>query len=99
MRQLAILTFVTLDGVMQAPRMPDEDRSGGFESGGWAVGCWDEVMEQVRREAMAAPYDFLFGRRTYDQFAASFRGSEASPEAQAMNRAISGCARRADASE
>ncbi|MDJ0785767.1 MAG: dihydrofolate reductase family protein [Myxococcota bacterium] len=70
MRDLAILTFQTLDGVMQAPRSPDEDRSGGFERGGWANPCWDEVMAQVRREAMAEPYDFLFGRKTYETFAA-----------------------------
>jgi hypothetical protein len=49
MRDLAILTFLTLDGVMQAPRLPDEDPSGGFSQGGWAVKCWDEVMEQQRR--------------------------------------------------
>lgn len=87
MRELAILTFLTLDGVMQAPKLPDEDRSGGFEHGGWAVGCWDEVMAQVRREAMAEPYDFLFGRTTYDRFAESFRDSGDSPEARAMNQA------------
>ena len=72
MRELAILTFLTADGVMQAPRMPDEDLSGGFEHGGWAVDCWDEVMEQVRREAMAVPYDLLLGRKTYDLFAGNF---------------------------
>lgn len=69
MRDLAILTFVTLDGVMQAPSMPDEDRSGGFEQGGWAAPYWDEVMGQVQKEAMAYPYDMLFGRKTYDLFA------------------------------
>ena len=70
MRELAILTFVTLDGVMQAPRGPDEDTSGGFAHAGWALSCWDEVMEQVKREAMAVPYDLLLGRKTYDIFAA-----------------------------
>ena len=70
MRELAILTFVTLDGVMQAPNMPEEDTSGGFEKGGWARNCWDDVMEQVQREAMASPYDMLFGRKTYELFAA-----------------------------
>ena len=62
MRELAILTFLTADGVMQAPRMPDEDTSGGFVHGGWAVECWDEVMDQVRREAMATPYDGFAAR-------------------------------------
>ena len=70
MRKLAILIFVTLDGVMQAPKMPEEDRSGGFERGGWADPYWDEVMAMVGKEAMAEPYDVLFGRKTYDSFAA-----------------------------
>jgi len=70
MRELALLTFVTLDGVMQSPKMPEEDRSGGFE-GGWAAPYWDPVMEMVGREAMAEPYDVLFGRKTYDLFAAN----------------------------
>lgn len=88
MRELAILTFVTLDGVMQAPRMPDEDPSGGFEHGGWAADCWDDVMEQVRREAMATRYDFLFGRKTYDMFAAHWpHVGDDDPEARRMNSA------------
>lgn len=70
MRELAILTFMTLDGVMQAPKSPDEDPSGGFTQGGWADPHWEPVMAHVRREAMAVPYDVLFGRRTYDVFAA-----------------------------
>ncbi|HUS53879.1 MAG TPA: dihydrofolate reductase family protein [Thermohalobaculum sp.] len=69
MRELAILTFQTPDGVMQSPTSPDEDPSGGFTNGGWAVNCWAEVMEQVMREAMADPYDLLLGRKTYELFA------------------------------
>ncbi len=72
MRDLAILTFVTLDGVMQAPGQPEEDVSGGFTQGGWAMPYWDEVMAQVGAEAMAAPYDLLLGRKTYEIFAAHF---------------------------
>ena len=86
MRDLAILTFLTLDGVMQAPRSPDEDPSGGFRHGGWAVNCWDEVMEQVRKEATAAPYDMLFGRKTYELFAAHWPNVD-SPDAKKMNNA------------
>ena len=71
-RDLAVLTFQTLDGVMQAPKMPEEDRSGGFEQGGWAEPHWDAVMEQVGREAMATPYDLLLGRKTYQSFAPFF---------------------------
>ena len=63
MRELAILTFLTLDGVMQAVRSAGEDTSGGFAQGGWAVNHWDEVMKQVAEEAMAVPYDLLLGRK------------------------------------
>lgn len=69
MRKLAILTFQTLDGVMQSPTSIEEDPSNGFAAGGWAVQCWDGVMEQVGREAMSDPYDLLLGRKTYDLFA------------------------------
>ena len=57
MRNLAILTFLTLDGVMEAPSGPEEDPSSGFIHGGWAANYWDDVMEQVRGEALAVPYD------------------------------------------
>ena len=76
MRNLAILIFQTIDGVMEAPREPGEDFSGGFTQGGWASDCWDEVMEQVGREAMAETYDLLLGRNTYDAFASGFANSE-----------------------
>ena len=57
---------------MQAPSAPEEDFSGGFTQGGWANECWDEVMEQVSREAMTDAYDLLLGRNTYNIFASSF---------------------------
>ena len=76
MRKLVILTFQTLDGVMQAPSDPKEDLSGGFTQGGWASECWGEVMEQVGREAMAEPYDLLLGRTTYESFASSFSNTD-----------------------
>lgn len=75
MRKLAILTFQTLDGVVQAPSVPEEDLSGGFTQGGWANECWDDVMEQVAREAMAVPYDLLLGRITYHILASGFAKS------------------------
>lgn len=88
MRKLAILTFQTLDGVMQAPSVPEEDVSGGFTQGGWAKEYWDEVMEQVDREAMAEPYDLLLGRITYELFASSFANSDISdPAAEKLNNA------------
>ena len=69
MRELAVLSFVTLDGVMQSPTSPEEDPAGGFSGGGWGAPYWGEVMPQVYAEAMTEPYDLLFGRRTYDVFA------------------------------
>ena len=72
MRELAILTFQSLDGVMQSPTSPQEDPSNGFTQGGWSMPYWTEVMEQVVEEAMAEPYDILLGRTTYDMFAASW---------------------------
>lgn len=88
MRKLALLTFVTLDGVMQAPSVPEEDSSGGFTHGGWARPCWDEVMEQVMRFAMAEPYDLLLGRTTYDLFASTFPSAPSdNPVANQLNNA------------
>lgn len=87
MRDLAILTFQTLDGVIQAPMDPEEDRSGGFGAGGWAAAYYADIMEQVRREAMAVPYDMLFGRNTYDTFAAHFSAAKEDPMADMMTAA------------
>lgn len=86
MRELAILTFLTLDGVMQSPSGPEEDPSGGFSQGGWARNCWDEVMAMVVREAMAVPYDLLLGRKTYETFAAHFPSAD-NPIAVQLNNA------------
>ncbi|GAA5444396.1 hypothetical protein Misp06_02582 [Microbulbifer sp. NBRC 101763] len=88
MRNLAILIFQTLDGVMQAPSIPEEDFSGGFSHGGWAKDYWDEVMEQVGKEAMAEPYDLLLGRNTYNLFASNFANVEpGNPAAEKLNQA------------
>ncbi len=70
MRELMVTTFLTLDGVMQAPGGAGEDDSGGFAHGGWSVTYWDERMGQVMAAAMDKPFDLLLGRRTYDLFAA-----------------------------
>ncbi len=87
MRNLAVLTFVTLDGVMQAPGHPEEDPSGGFIHGGWSVNSWGEVMAQVMEEAMAAPYDLLLGRKTYESFAAYWPQVDNDPAADKLNNA------------
>ncbi|MTI31390.1 dihydrofolate reductase family protein [Xanthovirga aplysinae] len=87
MRKLAILTFQTLDGVMQAPKEPEEDKSNGFEQGGWADPYWDKVMAQVREEAMAEPYDLLLGRKTYELFAPHFSNLKVESEGNLLNDA------------
>ncbi|USG62752.1 dihydrofolate reductase family protein [Sneathiella marina] len=87
MRSLALLTFITLDGVMQAPAQAEEDRSGGFELGGWAMPYWPDVMAQVQEEAMSAPYDLLLGRNTYESFAAHNQGTDDTPVAVMLNKA------------
>lgn len=70
MRKLIVATFVTLDGVMQAPGGPEEDTSGGFKYGGWTVGYWDEILGGVMGEQWTEPFDLLLGRKTYEIFAA-----------------------------
>ncbi|MGZ8615399.1 MAG: dihydrofolate reductase family protein [Actinomycetota bacterium] len=70
MRKLIVSTFLTLDGVMQAPGGPGEDDSGGFAHGGWSVNYWDEQMAQVMDDAVSTRFDLLLGRTTYDIFAA-----------------------------
>lgn len=88
MRELAILSFVTLDGVMQAPSGQDEDTSGGFARGGWARPWWEEVMTQVGEVAMSSPYDMLLGRKTYEAFAAHWSEADAKdPAAATLNNA------------
>ena len=87
MRELAILSFVTLDGVMQSPTSPEEDPSGGFSAGGWGAPYWEDVMPWVYSEAMPEPYDLLFGRKTYDVFASHWPNvGEGDPVAGRLNR-------------
>ena len=69
MRKVILLTFVSLDGVMQAPGGPEEDTSGDFKYGGWTVPHSDEVTGKVMEEQMSKPFDLLLGRVTYDIFA------------------------------
>ena len=68
MRKLIVNTFMSIDGVMQAPGGPDEDPTGGFTLGGWAANLFDdEMMDQM---AASGPYELLLGRGTYEIFAA-----------------------------
>ena len=70
MRKIIVLTFVSLDGVMQAPGGPTEDTSGDFKFGGWTVPYFDEFLGQVMTEQMGRPFDLLLGRKTFEIFAA-----------------------------
>jgi dihydrofolate reductase len=69
MRKLIVLTFVTLDGIMQAPGGPDEDTSGDFKYGGWTVPYFEEIAGEEMTKQMTPPFDLLLGRKTYDIFA------------------------------
>jgi dihydrofolate reductase len=82
MRKVIVNTFMSLDGVMQAPGGPDEDPTGGFTHGGWAANYFDdEMMEQM---AESAPYELLLGRGTYEIFAAHWPYDEG-PIADQLN--------------
>lgn len=70
MRKVVAATFLSLDGVMQAPGGPDEDPTGGFAHGGWTVTYWDAVMREALGETFSEPFDLLLGRKTYEIFAA-----------------------------
>ncbi len=69
MRKIVVLSFISLDGVMQAPGGPEEDTSGGFKYGGWTVPYFDEFSGNIMDEQMGMPFDLLLGRKTYDIFA------------------------------
>jgi dihydrofolate reductase len=69
MRELVVSTFLTLDGVMQAPGGSNEDVEGDFRYGGWSVPLWDDDIAAFMSELMGKPFDLVLGRRTYDLFA------------------------------
>lgn len=69
MKRIIVLTFVTLDGVMQAPGGPEEDTSGGFRYGGWTVPFFDEFLGKAMGEQMNKRSDLLLGRKTFEIFA------------------------------
>jgi len=87
MRRLITNTFLTLDGVMQAPGGPKEDADGGFDLGGWSVNYWDEHMNQTMGETMGVPFDLVLGRRTYDIFAAHWPRATDDDGAKPLNEA------------
>src|SRR6185437_15003004 len=68
MRKIIVLTFISLDGVMQAPGAPDEDPSGGFQYGGWSAPYADNVSGELMQKQMETT-DILLGRKTFEIFA------------------------------
>jgi dihydrofolate reductase len=86
MSKVVVSTFLSLDGVMQAPGGPDEDRSGGFEHGGWQMPYFDEVGGQAVAQGFATTDGLLLGRKTYEIFAAYWPNQPTDdPFAAAMN--------------
>jgi dihydrofolate reductase len=76
MRKIIVLTFVSLDGVMQGPGGPTEDPSGNFTVGGWTVPYFDEGLGQTMAEQMGQPFDLLLGRKTFEIFASYWPHNE-----------------------
>jgi dihydrofolate reductase len=87
MRKLIVSTFLTLDGVMQAPGGPGEDDSGGFTHGGWSVNYWDDLMGQVMGEATSVPFAMVLGRTTYDIMSAYWPSAREEDGAGVFNNA------------
>ena len=88
MRNLSIVEFITLDGVMQGLGSPDEDRDGGFEHGGWGAAYNDEVQLKSASAGIKGTTSYLFGRRTYEKMAAFWpTRPDQNPMAASLNAA------------
>jgi dihydrofolate reductase len=89
MRKLIVLSFISLDGVMQAPGGQEEDTSGGFQYGGWTAPFWEEFAHKTMVGQMSSDFDLLLGRKTYDIFAAYWPLPENNigPIAASLNKA------------
>ena len=86
MRQLIVIEFMTLDGVMQGLGSPDEDRDGGFAHGGWGAPYGDEVLQTAALEGMQTTSAYLFGRRTFEKMRAFWpEQPDANPMAAHLN--------------
>ena len=95
MREVVVLTFVSLDGVMQAPGGEGEDPSGGFGLEGWTVPYFDEVGANEMSKQMGQPFDLLLGRKTYEIFA-SYWPHHDSPINEAKKYVVSNSAINTD---
>jgi dihydrofolate reductase len=85
--RIVIMNHLTLDGVMQGPGRPDEDRRGGFEHGGWATPRSDEVVGRAMGMRMASSGGLLFGRRTYEDLLSHWNSVPDSPFTEPLNGA------------
>lgn len=85
--KVVVVNHLTLDGVMQAPGRPDEDTRDGFANGGWSPPYGDAVMGRVMGEGMAQGGRLLFGRRTYEDFAAVWPSRKDNPFTEVLNKA------------
>jgi dihydrofolate reductase len=87
MRRLIVYEFMSLDGVVQAPGAADEDRSGGFRHGGWHLRYFDDLSQKWALESLTGAGGFIFGRRTYEIFAAYWPNAPAEEQvlAQPLN--------------
>jgi len=94
MRTLVVNTFMSLDGVMQAPGGPDEDPSTGFRHGGWSVALWDDAIGERIAADLSGPFDLLLGRKTYEIFAAHWPHVAGDPVADRLNAATKHVASR-----
>jgi dihydrofolate reductase len=86
MSRVIVIEHLTLDGVMQAPGRPDEDRREGFEHGGWAQARADEVMGRVMGEGMAKGGPVLLGRRTYEDFYGYWPKQKGNPYSEVLDK-------------
>ena len=88
MSKIVVFTSLTLDGVMQAPGRPDEDRRGGFAHGGWAQPYNDPVMGKAAAEGMADTGAVLLGRRTYEDFSAYWPKQTDNPFTEVLDNTL-----------
>lgn len=88
MRKIIVLSFISLDGIMQAPGGPGEDPSGNFTLEGWAAGYWDDVLSKTMDEQMGQAFDLLLGRKTYDIFAGYWLKFPDSPISKATKHVV-----------
>jgi dihydrofolate reductase len=87
MRKIVVSTFLSLDGVMQAPGGGGEDPADGFDQEGWSVNYWDDRMGEIMTEFMKEPFDLLLGRKTYEIFAAYWPNASEEEGAGPLNAA------------